>query len=149
MKDKCLLSQTQVYFPSEIGDFLPFTTIIDVNLPPENAWETEKRLNLPGRNIFFNNHLNLSSVAHFETLPGMLLLIFWSVTRFSLLSLQQAFKMFLGVVPTVANFSGNEFSLILDSNPLTEFVELPPECTQLHYSQVRSRFQTWIYLFFT
>ena len=37
--------------------------------------------------------------------------------------------MFLGVTATVANYDANkkEFSLILDENPLAEFVELPDE----------------------
>ena len=35
--------------------------------------------------------------------------------------------MFLNITPTVTNIStdGKEFSLVLDENPLTEFVELP------------------------
>ena len=37
--------------------------------------------------------------------------------------------MFLGVQPTISNWNGtfDEFSLILDPNPLTEFVELPED----------------------
>jgi hypothetical protein len=37
--------------------------------------------------------------------------------------------MFLNVTPTVANWSqdNKEFSLLLDENPLSEFVELPPD----------------------
>ncbi|KAK7835288.1 hypothetical protein U0070_017824, partial [Myodes glareolus] len=39
-----------------------------------------------------------------------------------------AFKMYLGITPSVAchNSSRNEFSLILDKNPLAEFVEELP-----------------------
>ncbi|KAL7747699.1 hypothetical protein RI367_006988 [Sorochytrium milnesiophthora] len=39
------------------------------------------------------------------------------------------FKAFLNVTPTVTNVSadGKEFSLILDENPLADFVELPEE----------------------
>lgn len=52
----------------------------------------------------------------------------------------QAFKMFLGIQPTVSNWSPtfDEFSLILDPNPLTEFVELPEngKLDNLSYSQV-------------
>lgn len=46
--------------------------------------------------------------------------------------------MYLGVSPTVANWSasGDEFSLILDNNPLTEFVEIPDERRTLLYSNV-------------
>uniref|UniRef100_A0A8D3C431 Trafficking protein particle complex subunit n=1 Tax=Scophthalmus maximus TaxID=52904 RepID=A0A8D3C431_SCOMX len=38
-----------------------------------------------------------------------------------------AFKMYLGVTPSVTNWSpaGDEFSLILENNPLVDFVELP------------------------
>ena len=48
------------------------------------------------------------------------------------------FKMFLGVTPTVANWSSDSksFSLILDENPLTEFVELPEKHRDLRYSNI-------------
>ncbi len=51
---------------------------------------------------------------------------------------QVGFKNFLGVVPTVANWNakGDEFSLILDQNPLTDFVELPEDHPNLLYSNV-------------
>ena len=44
--------------------------------------------------------------------------------------------MYLGVTPSVANWSagGDEFSLLLDSNPLAEFVELPDTCSNMRYS---------------
>ena len=53
-------------------------------------------------------------------------------------SLQVGFKLFLGIVPTVANWNqkGDEFSLILDQNPLTDFVELPSEHPNLLYSNM-------------
>jgi len=40
---------------------------------------------------------------------------------------KQAFKMFLNVTPTIAHWNAayDEFSLLLDPNPLVEFVELP------------------------
>lgn len=46
-----------------------------------------------------------------------------------------------GVTPTVSGWSasGDEFSLVFDTNPLTEFVELPvgdPDLQNLRYSQV-------------
>jgi len=49
-----------------------------------------------------------------------------------------AFKMYLGLTPVVSNWSaaGDEFSLLLESNPLTEFVELPPGHSNLNYSNV-------------
>ena len=48
------------------------------------------------------------------------------------------FKMFLGITPAVTNWSpaGDEFSLILESNPLTEFVELPEGHSSLNYSNI-------------
>ncbi|XP_065163686.1 trafficking protein particle complex subunit 3 [Atheta coriaria] len=48
---------------------------------------------------------------------------------------QTAFRMYLGVQPNVANWSpaGDEFSFIIDSNPLTELVELPEEMKNLKY----------------
>jgi trafficking protein particle complex subunit 3 len=53
---------------------------------------------------------------------------------------KQAFKMFLGIQPNVTNWNStfDEFSLILDPNPLTEFVELPEDgkLDNLCYSQV-------------
>ena len=53
---------------------------------------------------------------------------------------KQAFKMFLGITPLITNWNAtfDEFSLIIDPNPLTEFVELPEngKLDQLNYSQV-------------
>lgn len=42
------------------------------------------------------------------------------------------------MVPTVANWNqtGDEFSLILDQNPLTDFVELPEDHPNLLYSNI-------------
>jgi len=49
-----------------------------------------------------------------------------------------AFKMFLGITAQVTNWSadGNEFSLVLDENPVTDFVELPEEYSKLWYSNL-------------
>ena len=46
--------------------------------------------------------------------------------------------MFLGITPQVTNWSaaGDEFSLIFESNPLAEFVELPEERNNLWYSAI-------------
>lgn len=51
---------------------------------------------------------------------------------------QVGFKTFLGVVPTVANWNqtNDEFSLILDQNPLTDFVELPEDHPNLLFSNI-------------
>ncbi|BBN04638.1 trafficking protein particle complex subunit 3 [Marchantia polymorpha subsp. ruderalis] len=48
------------------------------------------------------------------------------------------FKMFLGVTGSVANWNadGTECSLILDDNPLVDFVELPETCQGLYYCNI-------------
>jgi len=53
---------------------------------------------------------------------------------------QQAFRIYLNIQPTISNWSAasDEFSLLFDSNPLTEFVELPPDLTNLRYSAILS-----------
>ncbi|XP_042296784.1 trafficking protein particle complex subunit 3 isoform X1 [Sceloporus undulatus] len=47
-----------------------------------------------------------------------------------------AFKMYLGITPSITNWSpaGDEFSLILENNPLVDFVELPDNHSSLIYS---------------
>ncbi|RZC34376.1 TRAPP domain containing protein [Asbolus verrucosus] len=52
--------------------------------------------------------------------------------------IQSAFRMYLGVQPNVANWSaaGDEFSFILDTNPLTDLVELPDELKHLKYCNI-------------
>ena len=46
----------------------------------------------------------------------------------------------MGIFPQITNWSAaaDEFSLIFDSNPLTEFVELPDHCLNLKYSNIFS-----------
>ena len=46
--------------------------------------------------------------------------------------------MFLGITPVVSNWSpgGDEFSLLIENNPLTDFVELPEGHSQLNYSNI-------------
>jgi hypothetical protein len=48
------------------------------------------------------------------------------------------FRLFLGVTPSITNWSpaGDEFSLQFETNPLTEFVELPDQCHNLKYANV-------------
>ena len=60
------------------------------------------------------------------------------ITEHISLSPQVGFKTFLGIVPIVANWNqkGDEFSLILDQNPLTDFVELPEDHPNLLYSNI-------------
>jgi len=52
--------------------------------------------------------------------------------------IQTAFRLYLGVQPNVVNWSpaGDEFSFVLDSNPLTELVELPEDLKQLKYCNI-------------
>lgn len=49
-----------------------------------------------------------------------------------------AFKMFLGITAEVTNVSadGNSFSLILNDNPFTDFVEIPPQYQDLCYCKL-------------
>jgi len=49
--------------------------------------------------------------------------------------IQSAFKMYLGVSPSITNWSPSydEFSLIFEQNPMTEFVELPENFINLKY----------------
>jgi len=51
---------------------------------------------------------------------------------------KNGFKMFLGITPQVTNWNaaGDEFSLVFDSNPLAEFVELPEGRNNLWYSAI-------------
>ena len=46
--------------------------------------------------------------------------------------------MFLNITPVVTNWSaaGDEFSLLLENNPLIDFVELPEGHSNLNYSQI-------------
>lgn len=52
--------------------------------------------------------------------------------------LQLAFRLYLSVQPSLSHWTanGDEFSLIFEQNPLTEFVELPPDLQNLKYSAV-------------
>lgn len=52
--------------------------------------------------------------------------------------LQLGFKMFLGFSPVVTNWSAasDEFSLILDNNPMAEFAELPEGHEGLLFSNI-------------
>ncbi|XP_042418923.1 trafficking protein particle complex subunit 3-like [Zingiber officinale] len=49
-------------------------------------------------------------------------------------------KMFLGVTASVSNWDpeGSSFSLVLDDNPLVDFVELPDTFQGLHYCNILS-----------
>jgi len=52
--------------------------------------------------------------------------------------IQQGFKMFLNVNPTITSWSpaSDEFSLVFEANPIAEFVELPDNCVNLKYSNI-------------
>ena len=52
--------------------------------------------------------------------------------------MQLAFKLFLNVSPTVTGWSStsDEFSLVFDTNPVAEFVELPDNCYNLRYANI-------------
>ena len=61
-----------------------------------------------------------------------------SIKNCIFLFLQHGFKTFLGISPQVAgwNSAGDEFSLIIENNPLAEFVELPEGHGNLWYSSI-------------
>lgn len=52
--------------------------------------------------------------------------------------IQSAFRMYLGVQPSVTNWSaaGDEFSFLLDTNPLTDLVEIPDDLKNLKYCNI-------------
>lgn len=52
--------------------------------------------------------------------------------------IQQAFRIYLNVQPAITNWSSSsdEFSLVFENNPLIDFVELPPELSNLKYSAI-------------
>jgi hypothetical protein len=56
------------------------------------------------------------------------------------LSKQLGFKMFLGVTATVTNWDveGTSCSIVLEDNPLVDFVELPDTCQGLQYCNLLS-----------
>ena len=51
---------------------------------------------------------------------------------------QLGFKMYLGITPVISNWSpaGDEFSLLIENNPLIDFVELPDGHNALNYSNI-------------
>jgi len=51
--------------------------------------------------------------------------------------LREAFRQYLNITPQITNWNAAQdtFSLVLDSNPLTDFVELPSEFSGLSYCQ--------------
>jgi len=52
--------------------------------------------------------------------------------------IQQAFRLYLSATVTITGWSpaGDQFSIMMDQNPLAEFVELPPQYGGLRYSNV-------------
>lgn len=52
--------------------------------------------------------------------------------------IHMAFRMYLNMQTTISNWgaAGDEFSLIFDNNPLSEFVELPQDLSSLKYNAV-------------
>lgn len=52
--------------------------------------------------------------------------------------IQHAFQSYLSVMPKIDNWSekNNEFSIILNQNPLTEFVELPDSMQNMSYMNI-------------
>jgi hypothetical protein len=54
--------------------------------------------------------------------------------------MQVGFKMFLGVTASVTNWDadGTCCSIVLEDNPLVDFVELPDTCQGLYYCNILS-----------
>lgn len=54
------------------------------------------------------------------------------------MTFQTGFRLYLGITPVITNWSsaGDEFSLQFETNPLTEFVELPDNCLGIKYMNV-------------
>lgn len=52
--------------------------------------------------------------------------------------LQNAFRMYLGISPSITNWSpaSDEFSLYIENNPLIDFVELPDHLINLRYCNI-------------
>ena len=52
--------------------------------------------------------------------------------------IQSAFKLFLNAQPVIAswNATSDEFSLVFDTHPLGEYVELPDHCAALKYANI-------------
>merc|ERR1712223_1241086 len=58
---------------------------------------------------------------------------FWNLCD----ELQEGFKLFLNVKPKMWKSANSyEFSLVFDTNPLGEFVELPDQCSELVYANL-------------
>ncbi|KAI3963791.1 hypothetical protein MKW98_029901 [Papaver atlanticum] len=98
----------------------------------EEVEEVNKQLDQMGYNIGirlideFLAKSNVSSCADFKESADVIAKV--------------GFKMFLGVTATVANWDadGTSCSLILEDNPLVDFVELPDTCQGLYYCNVLS-----------
>lgn len=52
--------------------------------------------------------------------------------------IQAAFRMYLGINPSISSWApgGDEFSILIDNNPLAEFIELPDHLSNLRYSNI-------------
>jgi len=100
----------------------------------ENGYAIETGIDLAGV-----GHFSLRTVVtlrvKLQLHLSLSLLMFLSV--FDIL-LQLGFKMFLGFSPVITNWSAasDEFSLILDNNPMAEFAELPEGHEGLLFSNI-------------
>jgi hypothetical protein len=65
-------------------------------------------------------------------------LIYKVYTTLNIQGIVRAFKIFLNVSPLISNWSSDskEFSIFLEDNPLSEFVELPEQYAGLWYSNI-------------
>lgn len=92
----------------------------------ENAEEVNKQLDKMGHNIGlrliedFLAKTNATKCHDFKDVAD---------------KIQAAFRLYLGFAPTITNWSASndEFSIVIDQNPLTEYVELPDNLGNLRY----------------
>ena len=92
-----------------------------------------------GYDIKFDGKMTSFQHIYHIFLVSFLALSVYNITVFFVcFSPQLAFKMYLGIQPVVSNWSaaGDEFSLLIENNPLTDFVELPPGHSQLNFSNI-------------
>lgn len=85
--------------------------------------------------VYQSIHHRLFKLRLYNANLSLQLLMF--ISLFDIL-LQLGFKMFLGFSPVITNWSAasDEFSLILDNNPMAEFAELPEGHEGLLFSNI-------------
>ncbi|KAJ0079923.1 hypothetical protein Patl1_22905 [Pistacia atlantica] len=119
----------------------------------EEVDEVNKQLDQMGYNIGirlvdeFLAKSNVSRCIDFKETAEVIAKVYFSnlvVFEFAILgysrTVQVGFKMFLGVTASVTNWDadGTCCSIVLEDNPLVDFVELPDTCQGLYYCNILS-----------